>query len=335
MATIYQVSELAKVSLATVSRVMNGNAKVSDKTREKVLSAMKELGYRPNSIAQSLASSRGNSIGLLVSELDGAFFGEMMAGVEGELRAAGKHIIVTTGHSIEEKEKEGIEFLISRNCDAIILHVEAVSDEYLVELSKGKTPIFIISRYVEQLSEQCISLDNELGGYLATKSLLTLGHTDIACIAGPQYKFDAKARFKGYQRALAEHNISFKEELFYSADFKETGGSEGIAHLMAQSQKFTGLVCGNDEMASGAMTYAREHGLSLPEELSVVGFDDVIFARYLYPKLTTILNPVNEMGKMAAKLVLQKVYQKTEKNIQQVFKPSLIVRESATALHKA
>ena len=146
MATIYQVSELAKVSLATVSRVMNGNAKVSDKTREKVLLAMKELGYRPNSIAQSLASSRGNSIGLLVSELHGAFFGEMMAGVESELRSAGKHIIVTTGHSIEEKEKEGIEFLISRNCDAIILHVEAVSDEYLEELSKGKTPIFIISR---------------------------------------------------------------------------------------------------------------------------------------------------------------------------------------------
>ena len=128
--------------------------------------------------------------------------------------------------------------------------MEAVSDEYLVELSKGKTPIFIISRYVEQLSEQCISLDNELGGYLATKSLLTLGHTNIACIAGPQYKFDAKARFKGYQRALAEHGIPFKDELFYTADFKETGGSEGIAQLNAQTQKFTGLVCGNDEMAS-------------------------------------------------------------------------------------
>lgn len=328
MATIYQVSELAKVSLATVSRVMNGNAKVSDKTREKVLSAMKELGYRPNSIAQSLASSRGNSIGLLVAELDGAFFGEMMAGVESELRAAGKHIIVTTGHSIEEKEKEGIEFLISRNCDAIILHVEAVSDEYLVELSKGNTPIFIISRYVEHLSEQCISLDNELGGYLATKSLLELGHKNIACIAGPQHKYDAKARFKGYKRALREYDIPFNESLFYTADFKETGGSEAIAQLINRQQTFTGLVCGNDEMASGAMTYAREHGLSLPDDLSVVGFDDVIFARYIHPKLTTMLNPVNEMGKMAAKLVLKQVYQAKELQIQQVFKPSLILRES-------
>jgi LacI family transcriptional regulator len=334
MATIYQVSELAKVSLATVSRVMNGNAKVSDKTREKVLLAMKELGYRPNSIAQSLASSRGNSIGLLVSELHGAFFGEMMAGVESELRSAGKHIIVTTGHSIEEKEKEGIEFLISRNCDAIILHVEAVSDEYLEELSKGKTPIFIISRYVENLAEQCISLDNELGGYLATKSLLDLGHTNIACIAGPQYKYDAKARFDGYKRALAEYDITFNEKLFYSADFKETGGSEGIAHLIARQQKFTGLVCGNDEMASGAMNFAREQGLSLPEDLSVVGFDDVIFARYIHPKLTTILNPVIEMGKMAAKLVLKQVYKAKEQTIQQVFKPSLIVRESAQLINR-
>jgi LacI family transcriptional regulator len=329
MATIYQVSELAGVSLATVSRVMNGNAKVSDKTREKVLAAMKELGYRPNSIAQSLASSRGNSIGLLVSELNGAFFGEMMAGVENELRNAGKHIIVTTGHSIEEKEKEGIEFLISRNCDAIILHVEAVSDEYLIALSKGKTPIFIISRYVEELSDHCISLDNELGGYLATKTLLDLGHTDIACIAGPQYKYDAKARFNGYKRALAEHNVTFDENLFYVADFKETGGSEGISHLMEHQRKFSALVCGNDEMASGAMTFAREQGLSLPNDLSVIGFDNVIFAPYIHPKLTTILNPVNEMGRMAAKLVLKQVYQRSDESIQQVFKPTLIARDSA------
>jgi len=145
MATIYEVSELAGVSLATVSRVMTKNAKVSDKTRIKVEVAMEKLAYRPNSIAQSLASSRSNSIGILVSELNGPFFGEMMAGIESELRLANKHVIITTGHSDEAKEKEGIEFLIGRNCDALIIHVEAVSDEYLIELSKGKTPIFIIS----------------------------------------------------------------------------------------------------------------------------------------------------------------------------------------------
>ncbi len=136
MATIYEVSKLAGVSLATVSRVINKNSRVSDKTRQKVEDAMKELGYRPNSIAQSLASNRSNSVGILVSELHGPFFGQMMAGIEAELRAAGKHVIITTGHSEEDKEKDGIEFLISRNCDAIILHVEALSDDYLIDLSK-------------------------------------------------------------------------------------------------------------------------------------------------------------------------------------------------------
>ena len=134
MATIYEVSKLAGVSLATVSRVTSNNALVSDKTRQKVLDAMAQLGYRPNSIAQSLASKRTNSVGILVSELHGPFFGQMMAGIETELRAAGKHVIITTGHSEEDKEKEGIEFLKSRNCDALIVHVEAVSDEYLKDL---------------------------------------------------------------------------------------------------------------------------------------------------------------------------------------------------------
>lgn len=332
MATIYQVSELAKVSLATVSRVMNGNARVSDKTRERVISAMKELDYRPNSIAQSLASNRSNCIGLLVSEIHGPFFGQMMSGVETELRAAGKHVIITTGHSEEDKEKDGIEFLISRNCDAIILHVEAVTDEYLLELSQGKTPIYLISRHVEDLADKCISLNNEIGGYLATKTLIDMGHEKIAYLAGPQYKADASARLAGHKRALTESNIPVDTALIYEAEFKEPGGTEGLRHFIKEKLDFTALVCGNDEMASGAMTYAREHDLSMPRDLSVIGFDNVVFAPHLYPKLTTIDNPVNEMGSMAAKLVLKEVYDFPDVNIQRLFVPSVILRDSATAI---
>mgnify|MGYP000689928603 CR=1 FL=1 len=333
MATIYEVSKLAGVSLATVSRVMNKNARVSEKTKQKVLDAMDALGYRPNSIAQSLASSRANSVGILVSELHGPFFGQMMAGIESELRAAGKHVIITTGHSEEDKEKDGIEFLISRNCDAIIGHVEAVSDEYLIQLSKGKTPIYLMSRYVEELKEKCISLDNELGGYLATKSMIEHGHKDIAYIAGPQFKADASNRLLGHKRALEEHDIGFNENLFYIGDFKETGGSDALKHFIEQKYDFTALVCANDEMASGAMKYAREHGYQLPEDLSVIGFDNVIFANYLYPTLTTIDNPVARMGRMTAKLVLKEVYQVKNLEINRVFEPSLILRNSL-ANHK-
>jgi LacI family transcriptional regulator len=137
MPTIYEVSKLAGVSLATVSRVINNSGKVRVETRRKVEVAMQELGYRPNSIAQSLASNRSNSVGVLVPELHGPFFGIMLSSIEDELRAAGKHVIITAGHSDEEKEKDSIEFLASRQCDALILHAFAVSDEYLLQQARG------------------------------------------------------------------------------------------------------------------------------------------------------------------------------------------------------
>lgn len=330
MATIYQVSELAGVSLATVSRVINSNTRVREATRQKVERAMLELGYRPNSIAQSLASKCTNSVGIMVSELNGPFFGQMMAGIEAELTAAGKHVIFTTGHSEEDKEKAGIEFLFSRNCDALIVHVEALPDEYLVELTQGETPIYFLSRAISGIEENCIYLNNEIGGFLATKAIIEQGHTKIAYISGPMFKPDSQDRLLGHKRALAEHNITFNDDLYYVGDFKETGGKDGIKQLLANKQSFTALICANDEMASGAITYAREHGFSLPSDLSIIGFDNIIFSRHTYPKLTTIDNPVNEMGHMAAKLVLKNVYQYKDITIKHSFEPTLIARDSIT-----
>lgn len=334
MATIYEVSSLAGVSLATVSRVINNNTRVSDKTRQKVEKAMSELGYRPNSIAQSLASNCTNSVGILVSELHGPFFGQMMAGIEAELRAAGKHVIITTGHSEEDKEKEGIDFLISRNCDAIIVHVEGVTDEYLIELSKGKIPIYFMSRIIPELKENCIYLDNELGGYLAAKAVIDQGHTNIAYISGPQFKPDSKDRLAGHKRALFQSEIPFNDALFFEGDFKETGGKKGLKQFLNKKIPFTALVCANDEMASGAMTYAREHDFALPEDLSIIGFDNIIFCRHIYPKLSTINNPVNEMGHMAAKLVLKNVYHHKDLIINHSFEPALISRDSIAHLER-
>ena len=328
MATIYQVSELAGVSLSTVSRVLNDNDYVSKKTKKKVLEAMQQLGYQPSSIARSLASSRTSSVGVLVSELDGPFFGQMMSAIEQQLRAAGKHVIITAGHSDEDREKNGFEFLISRNCDAIIAHVEIVSDEYLIELSKGKIPIYLMSRYVEEIKDNCISLDNVLGGYLATKTMINKGHKNIAYIAGPQFKVDASDRLVGHKKALAEYNIAFDESLFYIGDFKETGGNDGLTHFIENKAQFSAIVCANDEMASGAMKFAREHGFNLPKDLAIMGYDNVIFTNYLYPTLTTIDNPVPEMGRMAANLVLKDIYKRPGITINRVFQPTLVLRDS-------
>lgn len=332
MATIYQVSELAGVSLATVSRVMNNNARVSEATRNKVLDAMAQLGYRPNSIAQSLASNRSNSVGILVSELHGPFYGEMLSGIENECRAAGKHVIIAAGHSEAESEKDGIEFLISRNCDALILHVEAVSDDYLTKLAGGKLPIVLINRYIAKLADNCISLDNELGGYLATQQLLQQGHTQLAYIAGPMWKSDAKDRYAGHLRAMAEHGLTFNPALLAEGDFRDSGGSACMQRLLATKLPFTALVCANDEMAAGAMEVAREQGLQVPQDLSIVGFDNLILARYIYPKLTTIDYPIGEMGRMAARWVLKNIYQQQALQLKNVFEPALVCRDSACSL---
>ncbi|WP_240220506.1 LacI family DNA-binding transcriptional regulator [Rheinheimera hassiensis] len=332
MATIYQVSELAGVSLATVSRVMNNNARVSEATRNKVLAAMEQLGYRPNSIAQSLASNRSNSVGILVSELHGPFYGEMLSGIENECRAAGKHVIIAAGHSEEASEKDGIEFLISRSCDALILHVEAVSDDYLIKLASGNMPIVLINRFIPRLANNCISLDNELGGYLATKQLLQQGHKQLAYMAGPMWKSDAKERYNGHLRAMTEHGLSFNPALLAEGDFQDSSGSACMQQLLAKGLPFTALVCANDEMAAGAMEVARTHGLNVPYDLSIVGFDNLILARYIYPKLTTIDYPIGEMGRMAARWVLKNIYQQQALQLKNVFEPVLVCRDSASAI---
>lgn len=328
MATIYEVSELAGVSLATVSRVMNNNAKVSEKTRNKVLAAMKELGYRPNTIAQSLASNRSNSVGILVSELHGYFYSFMLGGIESELRRAGKHVIIAAGHSNEDEEIDGIEFLINRSCDALILHVEAVSDEYLIELSKSDTPFVLINRHIDAIESNCITLNNEHGGYLATKALLDVGHRELAYISGPLWKRDAQDRLSGHKRALAEFGVDFNQQLFFEGNYLESGGEEGLQYLLSINQPFTALVCANDEMASGAMSASRARGIELPQELSIVGFDNVVFARHLYPKLSTIEYPIREMGQMAARWVLKNFYENKNISIQNLFEPKFIERNS-------
>ncbi|CAB9495993.1 LacI family DNA-binding transcriptional regulator [Alteromonas macleodii] len=327
MPTIYQVAERAGVSLSTVSRVLNGKASVNKVLRERVEKAVEELNYRPNSVARSLANSRTDSIGVLVPELNAPFFGDLMQAVESTLRAADKHVIITVGRNCLETEKDAVEFLISRNCDALIMHAEALSDEYLLELNQSKLPIALVNRQVEGLSEACTTLDNEKGGYLATRHLLELGHKNIAYISGPIEKRDAKLRLEGHNRALSEAGLLVNSELVFEGNYTEEDGKLGLLELMARDQPFTALVCANDWMASGAISCARDLGMSLPHDLSIVGFDDVVFAHHVFPRLTTVSNPVANMAEMSAKYILNKVYGQAN-DVKLSFEPTLILRES-------
>jgi LacI family transcriptional regulator len=241
-------------------------------------------------------------------------------------------VIITAGHSDLATEQDGIEFLKSRNCDALILHVEAVSDDYLLVLAVEETPFVLLNRHIPAIADRCISLNNELGGYLATRHLLQQGHRQIAYIAGPMWKTDARDRYHGHQRALEEYQLTADPALFFEGDFRETGGSKGLESLLKTGKTFSALVCANDEMASGAITAARELGLNIPQQLSVMGYDNVNFAYYTYPKLSTIDYPISAMGQMAARWVLREVYQYDGDEVQQVFEPALISRDSVLAV---
>jgi len=329
MTTIYEVSKLAGVSLATVSRVINKNDAVSSKTREKVLQAMQTLDYRPNSIAQSLASNRSNSIGVLVSQLDSPFFGKMMVSIEDELRNEGKQVLFAAGHNLESVEKDSIEFLRSRLCDGLIVHCEQASDEYLHSLTTAKIPVVIINRHIPIIEDKCIVLDNVMGGFLATEYAILQGHKDIGYIAGPQDKKDAVERFNGFEQAMAKHGIDCLPEQIVFGNYTEASGGDCLSHLLRNGFIPSIIICANDEMASGAMKQARDLGIDIPKDLSIIGYDNTSFAQYLYPQLTTINNPIGDMGKMAARLILNQAYDQ-KNTIKNRFQPHVVVRHSVS-----
>ena len=331
MSTIYQVSELAGVSLSSVSRVMNNHEHVSVKTKAKVLAAMEKLDYRPNFTARSLASKCSNSVGVLVAELSGPFYSDILSGVESELSSANKHAVIVSGGHNEKNEQESIQFLIDRNCDALVLCADFVSDDYLINLSKKAIQVVIINRYIAEIAENCIYIDNSLGSYQATQYLIEQGHQHIAYISGPLWKPDATDRLNGYKNALVDSNITFDEKLSYEADYTTIGGRQAMLSLLENKAVFTALVCANDEMASAAMRVAREKHLKVPEDCSIIGFDNIYFSQYLYPQLSTIENPINKIAKMAVQCVLKNTYNQKELVIQNLFETELVLRESTQA----
>jgi LacI family transcriptional regulator len=208
------------------------------------------------------------------------------------------------------------------------LHVYSIPHETLQELNEGPVPVVLLNSHVPELEESCIWLDNEHGGYEATRTLLELGHTELAYISGPSWKIDSFKRLAGHKRALSEYGLVYNEKLTFEGDFEEASGKKAMQTLLNLGIPFTGLVCANDEMAAGAMGVAREQGVHVPDDLSVIGYDNVLFTDYLNPKLTSIGCCIGDMGKMAANIVMKKAYGVEGPAIQNSFKPSVVMRES-------
>ena len=332
MATIKDVSQLAQVSQATVSRVLNGGVPVSPEKQASVLAAIERLGYRPNAFARSLATNRSGAIGALVSELSSAVYGDIIRGIESVAEEHGMHLVVSSGHASAETERRSYDFLEQRRTDALILQVDASTDEDLSRwVASSDLPIVVVGRYIEAIAERCVYLDNGAGGELATRHLLDRGHRRIAHISGLMRIPDARDRLEGYRRALASHGIPFDESLVANGAFVEDGGERAMRSLLARGTDFSAVFVANDQSAAGALKALRDAGKRVPEDVSLVGFDDTIVAHYLYPSLTTVRQPFDEMGQAAAWLALAAIGVAERREVTRRFEPVLIERDSVAA----
>ncbi|CAM3682501.1 LacI family DNA-binding transcriptional regulator [Vibrio aerogenes] len=331
MITIKEVSELAKVSQSTVSRALNGHPTVKEANRKKVFDAIEQLGYKPNAFAQALASSRSNSIGMLVGSLDGPFYGPLMHHAEDTVRRNNIHLIVTSGQESHTKEVDSINFLQSKQVDGLIIHSDTLSDDELIEVVRQQETTILLNRYIPEIAAHCIYIDNELGGYLATRYLLENGHHKVACISGQLSKCDSRDRLQGYRNALSESGIAFDANLIVEGRFDHQGNHEVARRLLDRDPEITAIFCQNDNIALAVYDVAAERGLSIGEDISVVGFDNDTHSQHIRPKLTTINFPVDEMGVEAAKGVLALV-NKREASFTHKLIPELVIRESVKNL---
>lgn len=327
--TIKEVSLLAGVSPATVSRVLNGTARVNEPTRKRVLEAVQLLGYRPNAFARGLVTNRSEGFGITVNDVSSPYFGGFVKGVEEVTRPAGIHLMLSSGFADAALEQDSIEFLLGRRCDGLVVQAEGLSDAYLIDLvQRGSPAVVVFGRLVAEVEEACVYTDNVLGGELATLHLIEHGHRHIGHVTGPLAWPDARHRLEGYRRALEMASIPFDERYVVESNFYEEGGALAALRLLERAPELSAIFLANDQMASGAMHVIRDQGKTVPHDISIVGYDDVYFARYLTPGLTTIRQPLLDMGRTAAHLLLERLGEIKEKEVVRRFDPELVERQS-------
>ncbi|UGS43726.1 LacI family DNA-binding transcriptional regulator [Pseudocitrobacter corydidari] len=296
MTTMLDVSIRAGVSKATVSRVLNGTGQVKESTRQQVFKAMEELGYRPNFLARSLANRTSNSIGLIVSTFDGFYFGRLLQQASRQTEVWGKQLIVADGHDEPEREKQAVQMLADRQCDAIVLYTRFMSEETIMSLIDSiPMPLVVINRDVSQARERCVFFEQQDAAFQAVEYLISQGHRDIACLTVPIHTPTGKARLEGYKNALEKHGIAWDPAKIKYGDAGMTCGFEKCNELLSEKVPFSALFACNDDMALGASKALHQAGLRIPQDISLFGFDDAPSAKWLEPGLSTVYLPIDNM----------------------------------------
>ena len=299
---IVDVARSAGVSVATVSRVLNGVETVDPELRARVVRASDALGYRPNPHARALHSGRSHAIGVAATYV-GGFFAQLFDGLEAGLADRGYRLLVAGGDGTRAGEKETLDDLLDRHVDALVVFLEAVSDADLVEIHGRGVPTLVLGRVVPELEHRCLAWDQRAGGALATRHLLAMGHRRIGHLAGPPSNLHARERREGYHLALVEAGVDVDPCWVAEGDFQEEGGRQAMRTLLERGD-VTAVFVANDQMALGALSALWERGLRCPDDVSVVGFDDQVASSYTTPPLTTVRQPLEELGRIVASRLL-------------------------------
>lgn len=330
--TIKTIAEKAGVSKATVSYVINNKSGVGEETRQKVLKIIDELNYKPNSVARGLAGQSTEMIGLIIPDITDMFYADIIRGVELVANKLDYTINLCTTHGEQAKENKMLDYFSSGRVDGIILMVYNIDHSLLTDLKNQKIP-FVLIDYSQDQDQFCnIVIDNQWGGYKATNYLIGLKHKKISYIHGIKNNIDDQNRFLGFKKAMAENDLKINNNYLKYGAYTREGGYQAAKELLSLTDRPTAVFAANDQMAIGVINAIQEAGLSVPEDISVIGFDDIEASRLMSPGLTTIRQPTYEMGKIAAKKVFSelKKNKKCSQNIK--LRSKLVIRESCSVL---
>lgn len=335
MATIYDIAKAAGVSAATVSKVINQTGRISEATQFKIRKIMNELNYQPSLVASALTKKRTYSIGLLIPDLANPFFAEIAKSVEKHAQEFGFSLIICNTDNDIKKEERYIGLLKQKSVDGIILGTGVRNDVTLKMLIQQKLPIALIARDLPSLPVDAVMVDDFLGGYLATSHLIQLGHRHIAVLSEELTVVSSRERIRGYMQALEEAEICFQEELMVVSPSQIDDSKKTAGLLLDSDFPPTAIFACNDVLAIGTIQAARQRGIRVPLDLSVVGFDNTILATIIDPPLTTVAQPIQELGKQVIDLIISEINDQKQTKQRVVLTPEIVIRQSTARLQVA
>ncbi|WP_277790884.1 LacI family DNA-binding transcriptional regulator [Dyella jiangningensis] len=324
MRTVKEIAAAANVSVATVSRALQRPEVVSEATRLHIQEVVKRLGYTPNALARNLRTARTRLIIALLPDIANPFFSQVIRGIEQVAHENGYSVLLGETQSSLVREQAYADMVAARQADGII----TMSHRVPAIPIQGRLPVVNACEYVKDQQISSVYVDNVAGARAAVDYLVTLGHRDIAFIAGPPTSPICIDREQGYRLALETARLPCNPALTALGDFSIEAGERAIELLLAQGQSFSAVFCSNDEMAIGAMRALASHGLRVPHDVSVVGFDDIRFSRYMTPSLTTVAQPKNALGREAMSMLIELLNDAEVPPRKRVLSADLVVRGS-------